>query len=299
MVGLPMSGLSHGLGPRSPAYHPAVADPNDHALPAIGRVVQRCVTYHRAGLEPGSHLRLPSPFLTVVLSIGRPTRLSAMPGPLQQPGSFMALVGGLHMRPAVIAYDAEMCGIQLDLTPQGARNLFGLPSAQLAHSVFDMDDVLGPATAELLDRLHEADSWAERVLAVDDILGRRSNNVRSARPHVDQAWRLLMGSAGTISIVDLAAAVGWSRRHLDQEFSSEFGLSPKAVARLARFAHSRELLQRRPQMPLADLSARCGYYDQAHMAREWNLLAGMPASAWWAEDGVRFFQASAQTVAAS
>jgi hypothetical protein len=55
-----------------------------------------------------------------------------------------------------------------------------------------------------------------------------------------------------------------------------------------------------PERPnLAELSASCGYFDQAHMAREWNLLAGVPASAWWAKEGVQFFQASADAGTAS
>lgn len=151
----------------------------------------------------------------------------------------------------------------------------------------------------MLDRLHEANTWGERVVAVDQVLGRRPADPRGARPEVDHAWRVLMGTDGAISISDVAAAVGWSRQHLDQEFRAEFGLTPKAVARVVRFTHSRLLLQRRPQTPLADISARCGYFDQAHMAREWNLIAGMPASAWWAREGLQFFQAGNPPDAAS
>jgi transcriptional regulator GlxA family with amidase domain len=92
-------------------------------------------------------------------------------------------------------------------------------------------------------------------------------------------------------IADVAGDVGWSRRHLDREFVAEFGLTPKDVARITRFTHSRTLLARHPRTSMAMLSAMCGYYDQAHMAREWNRFAGEPASAWCADEGVRFFQA--------
>jgi AraC-like DNA-binding protein len=42
----------------------------------------------------------------------------------------------------------------------------------------------------------------------------------------------------------------------------------------------------------ASLAAECGFYDQAHLAREFRALAGCPPSQWLAEE-FRFIQASA------
>jgi AraC-like DNA-binding protein len=265
----------------------------------VGSALDRYVAYHHEGMEPGTHLGLPSPSITVVLSVGAPTQVVEMPGPDQSPDSFMALVGGLHTRPVVIGYGAVMAGVQLDLAPQAARTLLGIPPAQLAHSVVDMHDVLGPAAAELVDRLQTSESWEARRDAVFDVLGRQSFGVAAACPHVDRAWELIVSSHGTMPIADVAAGVGWSRRHLDREFVAEFGLTPKDVARIARFTRSRALIQKRPRLSMAALSAMCGYFDQAHMAREWNRFAGEPASAWWADEGVRFFQASGSDDGAS
>ena len=35
---------------------------------------------------------------------------------------------------------------------------------------------------------------------------------------------------------------------------------------------------------MADLAAACGYFDQAHLAREFRSLAGCPPSQWLAEE---------------
>jgi AraC-like DNA-binding protein len=269
------------------------------ALPTLGDSVTSYSAYHHVGMQPGTHLGLPSPSITVVLGIGAPTHIVATPGGDQAPSLFMAMVGGFHMGPVVIGYDNEMCGIQLELTPQAARRVFRMPASQLAHRVLDLDDILGPASTELVDRIHAAPTGSRRLMAVDDVLSRHLGSAHAACPHVDHAWRLLVESHGAVPVADVADAVGWSRRHLDREFVAEFGVTPKDVARLARFTAAREVVQRTQHPNLAELSATCGYFDQAHMAREWNLLASIPASAWWAKEGVQFFQANAGAGTAS
>ncbi len=57
---------------------------------------------------------------------------------------------------------------------------------------------------------------------------------------------------------------------------------------MTRFHRARRALQRRVQagLPpdLADLAAGCGYFDQAHLAREFRELAGCPPSVWLADE---------------
>jgi AraC-like DNA-binding protein len=91
-------------------------------------------------------------------------------------------------------------------------------------------------------------------------------------------------------VSDLAAETGWSERHLTSRFRTEIGLAPKAAARVIRFDRARKRLVRRltddteRAYLLADLAADCGYFDQAHLAREFRALAGCPPSQWLAEE---------------
>jgi AraC-like DNA-binding protein len=101
-------------------------------------------------------------------------------------------------------------------------------------------------------------------------------------------------------VAELAAETGWSARHLNSLFRAEVGLSPKEAARVVRFDHARRRIAQAaracadaadsPGIGLADLAAECGYYDQAHMAREFRSLAGCPPTQWLAEE-FRFVQA--------
>jgi AraC-like DNA-binding protein len=55
---------------------------------------------------------------------------------------------------------------------------------------------------------------------------------------------------------------------------------------VVRFDRARRLLLRRAEgsrVVLAELAVECGYYDQAHLARDFRDLAGCPPSALLAE----------------
>ncbi|MEO5874340.1 MAG: helix-turn-helix domain-containing protein, partial [Streptosporangiaceae bacterium] len=98
------------------------------------------------------------------------------------------------------------------------------------------------------------------------------------------AWGRLLQSHGGISVAALALETGWSERRLSGRFRAEIGLPPKAAARVVRFDRARRLGAARPRL-LADLAAEAGYFDQAHLAREFRALAGCPPSQWLAEQG--------------
>jgi len=49
-------------------------------------------------------------------------------------------------------------------------------------------------------------------------------------------------------------------------------LTPKTLARILRFDHARSLLE--SGAPASDVALDCGYYDQAHLIREFHALAG-------------------------
>jgi AraC-like DNA-binding protein len=207
-----------------------------------------------------------------------------MPDPRQEPGEFRMLASGLAARPAVIAHDGNQFGVQLDLTPAGARGLLGLPAGELAEIVVDLEDLVGPAAPELLERMAAATSWPDRFAVLDQVLERRLGVLPPSEAPLRRAWHLLVRSGGSLRVDRLADEVGWSRRHLTARFSGEFGLSPKELARVVRFERSKLLIQRGRWRTLADVAATCGYYDQAHLTREWSRLAGCPPSVWLAEE---------------
>ena len=253
-------------------------------------LVARYSGYRYEGLPPGTHHGLPSPYLTVVISLGKPTRTATRPDRRQAPVEFAALAGGLHTRAALIEHDGDQYGVQLALTPEGARSLFGLPAGELGGMVVPLDGLLPTRAGELIERLAAAPTWMARFGILDEVLTRHAGRRAGPSAELRHAWELLTARGGQVRVDELAREVGWSRRHLGDRFTVEYGLTPKEAARVIRFERSTRLLRRGDRPTLAEVAARCGFYDQAHLAREWNDFVGCPPSAWLTGDDLPFIQ---------
>jgi AraC-like DNA-binding protein len=221
--------------------------------------------------------------LTFIITLKDTIDLVSMPDPPQPPASFTTLAGGLHCIPALIRHDGYQHGIQLALTPLGARMLFGLPAGELASTVVELGTLVGPIAGELVERLRSACTWTDRFIELDAVLGRIARQRDGPSPELEWAWRL-SARHGTIGVATLAREVGWSRRHLSERFRREFGLTPKVAGRVMRFEVAHRLLRVTHRPPLADVAVRAGFYDQAHLHREWRELAGCTPSQWLAEE---------------
>jgi transcriptional regulator GlxA family with amidase domain len=110
-------------------------------------------------------------------------------------------------------------------------------------------------------------------------------------PELTYAWRALLRTGGTAPVRAIADSIGWSRQHLARRFGTEFGLSPKLAARVIRFSKARRMLASTPAfITLAQVAAACGYYDQAHLDRDFAELACCSPSEWMAAEQVPFVQ---------
>jgi AraC-like DNA-binding protein len=242
--------------------------------------------YRQAGVGPMVHRGLPGPHLTLIFTLHEPLTVAAHPDPAQAPDVYQTLIGGLHTVPAVITHEGRQSGIQVALSPLGARAILGLPAGEIATADLHGAELLGPSAAELQARLQAAPRWDERFAILDaHFIGRLAGS-GGPPAQVERAWRRIAGSGGLAQVGSIAAEVGWSARYLRLRFETEIGLSPKTAARVVRFDRARRLLVRQAAsdhpIGLADLAARCGYFDQAHLCREFGRFAGRSPLRWLA-----------------
>lgn len=187
-------------------------------------------------------------------------------------GRFDSFAGGLHDGPTLVEHPGRARGVQIGLTPLGARALLGVPGGELAHRVVDLPDLLGPTATELVERMADVPDDAARFALLDAVLLRRAADATPPRADVARALARLVATDGTLRIATLAAELGCSRRHLSASFRSELGLAPKAYARILRFGRATELLAR--GVAPGRVAAEAGFADQPHLTAEFRALGG-------------------------
>jgi AraC-like DNA-binding protein len=253
------------------------------ALP-LRSIIRQYQGYRTVG-PPALHRGLPSRNMTFIISLAAPVDIIAMPEQVDAPGALQAFVGGMHASPATIQNDGRQYGISIALSPLGARRLFGMPAGVLANEVVPLDEMLGARARTLVDRLVSAPSWREQFAVLDDMLVQQLRDGRDPPNEVVHAWDHLVATGGCIDVAQLASDVGYSRRHFGEVFRRELGLSPKVAGRVLRFERSRRLIERSQQrVNLAGVAATSGYYDHAHLTREWREIAGCAPTTWMAEE---------------
>lgn len=248
------------------------------ALPAprLRPFIARYGAYRAQAANLGATRGFPSRYVTVMIGLGSPFQVPGI-------GSFTSFVAGLRERAVSVEGAGSVAGIHLFLDPLATRSILGCPASALAHGVISLADVIGTRTnAELHERLHEARAWEDCFAVIDDVLQRRI--VESAPPRaVGFAWGRITAGHGRGRVGEVAAAIGWSRRHLTECFRHEVGITPKTLARIARFEHACALLRDNPR-DLAGVAVTAGYHDQAHMTHEWQALAGCTPRTWIAKE---------------
>ena len=246
--------------------------------PVLRPFITRYAGFRANGMPEGLHFGLPSSEVDLIISLGPAIDVAQMPNPSQAPGVFSALVSGLQDGPAILRQGREAFGLHVFIKPLGVRAILGVPSIELASSVVSLSDIWGPRGLDLADKVRGARSWQQRFMILDHLLA------SSLRPddgpaEISWAWQRLRQVHGTVPVERLADVTGYSRRHFSERFRDAVGVAPKACARVLRFERACRLIADR-RASLAHVALACGYYDQAHLTREWSSLAGCSPGEW-------------------
>lgn len=210
----------------------------------------------------------------LVVDLGDGWRI-ATPAAGYRPQHLVGFAAGMHDTFALTEPAGPAFGVQVNLSPLGARRLFGLPMHELTNRVVPLDQLLGREAEVLTDRLQTARSWPDRFTIVDQALAGCLRDASAVSPAVEWAWKRLEGTAGQVSIARLGHELGWSRKRLVARFREEIGLTPKTAARVLRFQALGMRLRSGSARGWADLALECGYFDQSHLVREVRRLAGV------------------------
>ncbi|MQA01978.1 MAG: helix-turn-helix domain-containing protein [Streptosporangiales bacterium] len=98
--------------------------------------------------------------------------------------------------------------------------------------------------------------------------GREPAAIRAGREYLDEH------AADSVTLQAVARQVGLSAYHFCRAFRSAVGMTPHAYQTHIRIRRAKTLLD--AGHPIADVAARTGFYDQAHLTRQFTRAIGVP-----------------------
>jgi AraC-like DNA-binding protein len=248
----------------------------------LWRIVQR-VWYFDGTLAFARERVFPDGNAEIVVQLDEPHR----DGGLSLPQPFPAIcVNGLRTAANVVVAPARRCRVAgIRLRAAHLAYVLRMPAGELVDVTVDLQNVVGSAAVDLAQRCFDAAETAHassgcRATAVVRAAVRwttaRAAGIEDGSL-VARVANVILRTRGDVRIDALRADTGLTRPELARRFRRELGITPKRFARVIRFHHALRALGANvaPGAAAIDL----GYFDQAHLHRDFEEFAGMTPGA--------------------
>lgn len=233
-------------------------------------------------LESNSPTALPQTIVPdgraeLLINLGEPFQQETKGQWYSQPDIFFVgqITGPFSVRP-----NGPVRTIGVRFRPQGASRLLRLPMFELTDAAVPLGDISQRLQSQV-NRLREADSLFEQLRALERIVmaaADKSNEDRLVSAAVGQ----LEQANGLIGVREMANCLGLSSRQFERRFRNVVGIPPKLFSRMQRFQRVFQSMEGNANW--VDVAVSCGYYDQAHLIRDFRQFSGTTPTALLAEE---------------
>lgn len=248
--------------------------------PALASYI-RCLWAFEASPDDGAaeiQRIVPDGYPEMVLQYGDDAcEISANGVQMRQPRFIFA---GQISQPLLLQPGVRAGLIGIRLQPAGARMFLGIPMHETTDVRLDVALVWAQQSEHLIDAVCSARDTTARLQLVEQFLRMKLTHSRNtADAAVTHGVRLLQSAAGQLSVDALANCCGLSSRQLERRFQSEVGIPPRLLASIFRFRRVFDLLEQPRTGSWVSAAIGAGYFDQAHMIRDFKRFAGLQPQA--------------------
>ncbi len=204
-------------------------------------------------------------------------------GVLESVGS--ALYCGAQSSPFVIDTQSQGLLIGVHFKPGGACPFCSPPAVELRTARVGLCELWGGAAAVLCQDLAAASTAAARFGLLDNTLLARAARPLARHPAVAYGIGALDGAEGAVTVAAVTEKTGLSGRRFIELFDREVGLTPKLFARVRRLQAVLLRLQDPGDAAWVEVALAHGYFDQAHMIRDFQQFTGLAPTAYLVQRG--------------
>ncbi|MDN4526342.1 AraC family transcriptional regulator [Fictibacillus fluitans] len=183
---------------------------------------------------------------------------------------YRTLYSGCYDMPFTIAYDwnfpVRKFGIRF--FPGGAHSLFGISLEDFANSHSYIDSVLPFWKQELQYEILETPSIFKRIEMIEEYLLCKASQNPTQHTLINNLLYDIFSVNGITKVQELAQREAVSTRQMNRMFYQWIGTTPKKFCDIVRFQAMMEKLQSQGIYDGLSLALDYGYFDQAHMIKD-------------------------------
>jgi methylphosphotriester-DNA--protein-cysteine methyltransferase len=244
------------------------------AKPPLDEIV-RCFWFLRGDLDGVAEPQtiVPDGRLEFVLHLADPfARLDAA-GDAHTQGS--ALVSGQLTAPIQLVARGRTDIVGIRFRTAAARSVLGVPLTELTDHVGALADLSRPLADALYAAAARHDAPHARADALSETLARF---VRARVDPVAHAAVRALDAMESPRIDTIARTLGVSTRTLERKLTEHAGLPPSLLRRVIRFRRTFGMLDNASPGTWAKIAIGAGFFDQAHLIRDFRQFAGAAPS---------------------
>ena len=185
-----------------------------------------------------------------------------------QPRNFLV---GQMTGPILISPTGTVRLIGIRFHPGGTAPFLRLPLHEITDQVVDLCSLSSKFERDLLRVTAAPALLIEKIAALEEFLTRELLS-HETDPRLLKLTARIVESGGLVSVDELASDAGISSRQLERRFLREVGLGPKLLGRIIRFQQVFRAVEQ-CDAAWAAVAIECGYYDQAHLIRDFHQFA--------------------------
>jgi AraC-like DNA-binding protein len=145
----------------------------------------------------------------------------------------------------------------------------------LNDQVVELDLIWGPEAGRIRDRILSAGDVPGMFRAFEMVLLERLEADIFEFELVAHAAEIISRAERIPPMAELSRQIGISQKHLIHQFKKLVGVTPKTLARILRFRQALDTVSAGKDINWAEVALRCGYYDQAHFNRDFQVFSGL------------------------
>jgi AraC-like DNA-binding protein len=222
------------------------------------------------------HYDISMPFSLPLFANGSPTLLFTSARSIigRAPAAHLTLFGQTVL-PETLIMDEGFVLIAYFLKPYALFSIFGITALELTDRPVELSLLTKKGTAELQDRLLNADSVADSIVLLDAYLTGLIAGAKTDSRGITYAADIIAHRPLPEILLHVQNELNVTERTFQRMFEKNIGLAPNLYRRIRQFNSAFQQLNAGNYTKLSDIAFQNGYADQSHYVRAFKEFTGI------------------------